>query len=98
MGKIPGGRTSPAGTPHLLSPSCPFLLYGNGAVMAGALAVEGWIIGLFVIIDGIYVVAFPPVNDEVQGYAIIAIGIFIILATLHLSKIMENAGECQRLP
>ncbi len=33
--------------------------------MVQALAVEGWIIGLFVIIDGIYVVLFPPVNDEV---------------------------------
>ena len=66
--------------------------------MVRALAVEGWIIGLFVIIDGIYVVAFPLVNEEPQGYAIKVIGIFIILATLHLTKIMENDGECQRLP
>ena len=66
--------------------------------MVQALTVEEWILGLFVIIDGIYIVAFPPINDEAQGYAIIAIGIFIILATLHLTKIMEKNGECERLP
>jgi tetrahydromethanopterin S-methyltransferase subunit E len=54
--------------------------------MVSALMLEGWIIGLFVIINGIYIVVFPPVNDEPQGYAIIAIGIFIILATLHLTR------------
>jgi len=48
--------------------------------------IEGGIIGLFVILDGLYIVAFPPVNDEPQGYAIIAIGIFILLATVHLSR------------
>ena len=51
--------------------------------MVRALMIEGCIIGLFVITNGIYVVVFPPVNDEPQGYAIIAIGIFIILVTLH---------------
>ncbi len=66
--------------------------------MVRALAVEGWIIGLFVIIDGIYVVLFPPVNDEAQGYAIIAIGIFIILATMHLTKTMDCGEDPPRLP
>jgi hypothetical protein len=46
-----------------------------------------------VIIDGIYVVAFPPVNDEVQGYGIIAIGIFIILATVHLTRATEEEQD-----
>ena len=54
--------------------------------MVSALMLEGWIIGLFVILNGAYIVAFPPVNDEPQGFAIIAIGIFIILATLHLTR------------
>jgi hypothetical protein len=54
--------------------------------MVSALVIEGGIIGLFVILDGLYIVAFPPVNDEPQGYAIIAIGIFILLATVHLSR------------
>jgi len=62
--------------------------------MARALTIEGCIIGLFVIANGIYVVAFPPANDEPQGYAIIAIGIFIILATLHLDAIQGKDGQC----
>ena len=57
------------------------------------LTIEGCIIGLFVIFNGIYVVAFPPIGDEPQGYAIIAIGIFIILATGHLATTMEKNGE-----
>jgi len=57
------------------------------------LTLEGWIIGLFVIFNGIYVITFPPVGDEPQGYVIIAIGIFIILAALHLEKTLEQNGE-----
>ena len=61
------------------------------------LTLEGWIIGFFVILNGIYVIAFPPVGDEPQGYAIIAIGIFIILAALHLDQTHEKNGECPPL-
>ena len=61
------------------------------------LTLEGWIIGLFVIFDGIYVITFPPAGDEPQGFAIIAIGIFIILAALHLEKTMEQNEECPPL-
>lgn len=60
--------------------------------MVRALTIEGIIIGLFVIANGIYVVAMPPANDEPQGYAIIAIGIFIIMATLHFT-IQREDGE-----
>lgn len=62
------------------------------------LTIEGYIIGLFVILNGIYVAIFPPSGDEPQGYAIIAIGIFIILATQHLDTTMEQNGECPPLP
>jgi len=58
--------------------------------MVRALTVEGIVISLFVIANGVYVVAFPPVNDEPQGYAIMAIGIFILLVTLHLDS---RAGD-----
>ena len=58
-----------------------------------ALTVEGWIIGLFVIMNGIYVVVFPPAGDEPQGLAIVAIGVFIILATLHYTAILEKNEE-----
>ncbi len=50
--------------------------------MVTSLLVEGCIIGLFVIADGIWVVLTPPYGDEPQGYAIIAIGIFILLLTI----------------
>jgi len=62
--------------------------------MVRAFMIEGCTIGLFVIANGIYIVAFPPVNDEPQGYAIIAIGIFIILITLNLNRTMGKDSEC----
>jgi hypothetical protein len=61
------------------------------------LTIEGYVIGLFVVLNGCYVVAFPPGGDEPQGYAIIAIGIFIILATRHLVATMEKNEECPPL-
>ncbi|MFZ1128738.1 hypothetical protein [Methanoregula sp.] len=62
-----------------------------------ALSIEGCIIGLFVILDGIYVIVFPPYGDEAQGYAIIAIGVFIILVSLHFDQIPGKTGECPPL-
>jgi hypothetical protein len=65
-----------------------------------AITVEGWIIGLFVILNGIYVVAFPPAGDEPQGLAIIAIGAFIILATMHYTGTLdrEEGGRQEKAP
>ncbi len=57
--------------------------------MISAVLVTGIIIGFFVILDGLYVVAFPPPGDEVQGYAIILIGVFLLFATFRLDKIQE---------
>jgi len=61
--------------------------------MVRAILVEGLIIGVLVILDGIYVVLFPPFGDEVQGYGIIMIGIFVILAAVHLGRMSENYVE-----
>jgi len=58
-----------------------------------ALTIEGCIIGLFVIFDGIYIIAYPPAGDEPQAYAIIAIGVFIILAAQYFDKTMEKNEE-----
>ena len=66
--------------------------------MLRALTIEGCILGLFVIFNGIYVILFPPSGDEPQCYAIIAIGILIIFATLHLDRIMEKNDEDTPLP
>ena len=66
---------------------------GKGLLMR-TLTIEGYVIGLFVFLNGIYVVQFPPGGDEPQGYAIIAIGIFIILATRHIVASMDESEEC----
>jgi len=61
--------------------------------MVRAILVEGLVIGILVILDGVYVVLFPPYGDEVQGYGIIMIGIFVILAAVHLGRMNENCVE-----
>lgn len=63
--------------------------------MTSAFLLEGCIIGLFVIADGLYVTGFPPVGDEPQGIALIAIGIFLILVVLRLDR--TEAG-CSGMP
>ena len=61
--------------------------------MPDSLSIEGIIIGLFVIIDGIWVVASPPYGDEPQGYAIIAIGLFILICTYELVRRNKSTPE-----
>jgi len=61
--------------------------------MPDSLSIEGIIIGLFVIIDGIWVVASPPYGDEPQGYAIIAIGLFILICTYELARRNKSTPE-----
>ena len=61
------------------------------------LTIEGYIIGLFVMLNGIYVIISPPVGDEPQGYAILAIGLFILIASQHFEKTIENNEECPPL-
>ncbi len=58
-----------------------------------ALTIEGYVIGTFVILNGIYVVVFPPYGDEAQGYAIIATGVFILLATRQVTRHWDETGE-----
>jgi hypothetical protein len=60
--------------------------------MPSAFLIEGCITGLFVIANGIYVIVYPPFGDEPQGYAILAIGIFILLATLRLDRTGNGNG------
>lgn len=51
-----------------------------------ALVIEGTVIGLFVILNGLYIALVPPVGDEPQGYAIMAIGFFIVLVTAYFGE------------
>jgi hypothetical protein len=47
-------------------------------------------IALFVIVNGIWVALMPPLGDEPVGFAIVAVGIFIPIITLHVAKLDEN--------
>ena len=57
-----------------------------------AVTIIGYIIGVFVLLNGISIVMFPPFGDEPQGFAIIAIGIFIILSSLPMGRSCERSG------
>jgi hypothetical protein len=50
------------------------------------LLIEGGILGSFVILDGCWVILSPPYGDEPQGYAIAAIGLFILILTYELVR------------
>lgn len=44
------------------------------------------LLAMFVIADGIWVLAEPPAGDEVQAVALVVIGIFMLLIGYHISK------------
>ena len=79
---------APAGSNRRDSRGCIYLAAAQtpyqGISLADSLLIEGGIIGSFVILNGVWVVGTPPAGDEPQGYAIIAIGIFILLLTYEL--------------
>ncbi len=50
------------------------------------LKVVGSIVGIFVILNGLWVITMPPTGDEPQGYAIVAIGFFMLLLLFSLSR------------
>jgi hypothetical protein len=50
----------------------------------------GFFIGLFVIINGIWVVATPPFGDEPQGYVIIVVGIIIPVLVQYSAQLDEK--------
>ncbi len=60
--------------------------------MEAMLKIISIFIALFVIANGVYVFFMPPGGDEPQGLAIIAIGIFIPIPVLFISR-MEDRTE-----
>jgi hypothetical protein len=58
--------------------------------METILKVVSVFLGLFVIVDGIYVYIMPPYGDEPIAFAIIAIGIFLPLLTFSVAKREER--------
>jgi hypothetical protein len=57
----------------------------------------GFFIGLFVIVNGIWVFAMPPTGDEPQGLAIIAIGVFIPAIIFYVARIDERREAESRM-
>lgn len=58
--------------------------------METILKVLGFFIGVFVLVNGIWVFIMPPTGDEPQGLAIIATGIFIPLIILYVARLDEE--------
>lgn len=59
--------------------------------MQAIIKVLAFLIGLFVIANGVFLVLMPPFGDEPQGYAIIAVGIVIPIITMYVSRIDDRA-------
>jgi hypothetical protein len=57
-----------------------------------AVTIIGGMIGIFVLLNGLYVMMYPPFGDEPQGIALVAIGIFIILSSLHMGRSIERSA------
>lgn len=50
----------------------------------------GYFIGLFVLVNGIWIVATPPFGDEPLAYAIIAVGIIIPFLIRYMAQLDEK--------
>ena len=82
-----------ASAPYFHTPLCPVRqnsAYEKPPVQA--VTPIGTLIALLVILDGIYVVTVPPCGDELQGYALLAIGVFIILMSWQMTKNCDDSG------
>jgi multisubunit Na+/H+ antiporter MnhC subunit len=60
--------------------------------MEAILKVISLFIALFMIVNGVYVIYMPPTGDEPQGLAIIAMGIFIIIAVMWIARLQERSN------
>jgi hypothetical protein len=61
-------------------------VYSEDGCLFEYLLIEGGILGSFVILNGCWVILTPPYGDEPQGYAIAAIGLFILILTYELVR------------
>jgi len=50
----------------------------------------GFFIGLFILVNGIWVILTPPFGDELQGYVIIAVGIIIPILVQYVAQIDDK--------
>jgi hypothetical protein len=63
----------------------------RGRAMQTILKVFSAFIGIFIIANGIWVVAMPPYGDEQWGIALVAVGIFIPALTLYVARKDEES-------
>jgi hypothetical protein len=49
-----------------------------------------FVVGLFMIVNGIWIVAMPPFGDEPEGYAIIGAGFILPVITYYFAKIDDK--------
>ncbi len=61
--------------------------------MEAILKILSFFIALFVIVNGVYVAIMPPGGDEPQGIAIIAVGLFIIIAVVWISRMQDSSRD-----
>jgi hypothetical protein len=50
----------------------------------------GYFIGLFIIVNGIWVILTPPFGDEPLAYVIIAVGIIIPILVQYVAQIDDK--------
>jgi hypothetical protein len=58
--------------------------------MEAILKIISFFIALFVIANGVYTVYMPPVGDEPAGLGIVAIGIFIFIIVMWISRMQDQ--------
>jgi hypothetical protein len=52
--------------------------------------IVGFFIGLFILVNGIWVILTPPFGDELQGYVIIAVGIIIPVLMQYVAQLDDQ--------
>ena len=57
--------------------------------MEAIIKVLSCLIGVFIFVNGVWIIMTPPFGDEPQGYAIMAVGIFIPLIMLYIGRLTE---------
>ncbi|HEX3001448.1 MAG TPA: hypothetical protein VHN82_03625 [Methanoregula sp.] len=59
-------------------------------IMEAIVKVMACLIGLFIFVNGIWIVMTPPFGDEPQGYIILAAGFFIPIMTIALGRLTDG--------
>jgi hypothetical protein len=59
-------------------------------LMEAIVKVMACLIGLFIFVNGVWIVMTPPFGDEPQGYIVMAAGIFIPFMTIALGRLTDG--------